>query len=66
MEAVWAQDAWSVSYYLQTGYYREGQAAEIAEGRDTHLTTWFWLNSEDPNLRQFLYSDIPKQYKPII
>ena len=45
----------------QRVYYREGQQkqmAERAEGRYTHLTTWFRLNRKDPNARQFLYSEI--------
>ena len=49
----------------QRVFYRERQqeqAAERAEGRDTHLSALFRLNREDLTARQFLYSDIPKHY----
>ena len=69
------QAAWSVSHTIyrlathlpnqQRVFYRERQqeqAAERAEGRDTHLSALFRLNREDLTARQFLYSDIPKHY----
>ena len=30
--------------------------------RNTHLTAWFKLNTEDPNAREFLYTEIPHHY----
>ena len=49
----------------QRVYYREGQeavAAERASTRNTHLTAWFELNSNDECAHHLLYPEIPKHY----
>ena len=43
-------------------HFREGskdQALESASRKDTMLTTWFKLNTESEDARQFLYTDVP-------
>jgi hypothetical protein len=49
----------------QKVYFTAGQEAESVERestRRTHLTAWFQLNTDDPNAREFLYSEIPLHY----
>ena len=51
--------------HQQRVYFREGGEAEAVERestRNTHLTAWFKLNTEDPNAREFLYTEIPHHY----
>ena len=47
---------------LQRVYCREGEeaaAAERASTKNTHLTAWFELNSNDESAHHFLYPEIP-------
>lgn len=49
----------------QTVVFEEGaeeQQLRAAEKRGTKLTKWFKLNTEDPEARKFLYSEIPYHY----
>ena len=49
----------------QRVYYKEGEeaaAAERASTKNTHLTAWFELNSNDESAHHFLYPEIPKHY----
>lgn len=41
---------------------REQEALDAATSGRTTLTAWFDLNRNDPNARQFLYTDIPYHY----
>ncbi len=77
-EAIWRLDKYDMStkshaverlpVHLpsqQTVVFKEGAEEETlrnAEKRGTKLTNWFRLNREDPNARQYLYSDIPYHY----
>lgn len=49
----------------QRVYFRAGEEADAVEresSRKTHLTAWFQLNNEDPDAREFLYTEIPHHY----
>ncbi len=49
----------------QLVYFEEGneeEAVEQAAPRNTNLTAYFQLNSEDANAHQYLYREIPLHY----
>ena len=49
----------------QRVYFRAGEEAEAVDresSRRTHLTAWFQLNNEDPNAREFLYTEVHHHY----
>ena len=49
----------------QRVYFRQGEEAaalERARTRKTHLTAWFQLNEDDPDARQYLYTEVPQHY----
>ena len=49
----------------QLVYFEEGneeEAVEQAAQRNTNLTAYFQLNSEDAKARQYLYREIPLHY----
>jgi len=46
-------------------YFRAGEEAEAVERESTtrtHLTAWFQLNSENPSVRDLLYTEIPLHF----
>lgn len=49
--------------YEQYVFFKEGcQDQLINKNLNTTLTAWFLLNQNDPNARQYLYTDIPYMY----